>query len=74
MKNEELTKTILAGFNVMSSEDIRVKASDIEDLANFKDILRGILNGTLILATPDRILPIGVELPKEEKNPEEDSN
>ena len=42
MENEQLSKAILTGFEVMSSEDIRVKASDIEALANFKDILKAI--------------------------------
>jgi hypothetical protein len=74
MENEQLTKAILSGFNIMSSEDIRVPASEIEPLANFKDLLKAILNGTLVLATPDRVLPEGVQLPKEEIKPKEDSD
>lgn len=57
---------LMVGLNLMSSEDIRVPARDIETLVVFKDIIRAILNGQLILATPDRILPEGVELPKTE--------
>jgi hypothetical protein len=74
MENEQLTNAIMSGLNIMSSEDIRVPASEIEALANFKDILKAILNGQLILATPDRVLPEGVELPKEETISEEDSD
>jgi len=74
MTNEELTKIILAGLNTLSSEDVKVSAREIEALAGFKEILRAILSGELILATPDRVLPEGVELPKEEKTPEEDSS
>lgn len=61
---------LLVGLNLMSSEDIRVPARDIETLVVFKDIIRAILNGQLILATPDRILPDGVEMPKSEKEKE----
>lgn len=61
------TNALLVGLNLMSSEDIRVPARDIETLVIFKDIIRAILNGQLILATPDRVLPDGVEMPKSEK-------
>ena len=61
---------LLVGLNFMSSEDIRVPARDIETLVVFKDIIRAILNGQLILVTPDRVLPEGVELPKSEKEKE----
>ena len=74
MNNEQLTGAIMAGFSIMSSKDILLPASDLEALTQFKEILKAILNGSLILATPDRVLQEGVELPKEEKTPEEDSS
>ena len=57
MENDELTKAIISGMNVMSSDDIKVPTKEIEALATFKDILRAILNGKLVLATPDKLIP-----------------
>ena len=73
MENEQLSSAITIGLTTLSSDDVKVSAKDVESLATFKEILRAILNGQLLLATPDRILPEGVELPKEEnENPVEE--
>lgn len=63
MQQEQINKAMIAGFETLCSEDIRVKASSIEDLANFKELLRAILSGQLVLASPDRI--------KDEETPDE---
>jgi hypothetical protein len=73
MENEQLSSAITIGLTTLSSDDVKVSAKDVESLATFKEILRAILNGQLVLATPDRIIPEGVELPKEEnENPVEE--
>lgn len=66
----QLTNAVRVGLETLSDPEIRVRARDTEDLANFKDILRGLLNGNLILATPDRLLPEDAKLPNQE-TPEE---
>lgn len=59
----QLTNAIKIGLETLSDPEIRVRARDTEDLANLKDILRGLLNGNLVLATPDRLLPADAQLP-----------
>lgn len=66
MENNQTSNAILVGLNTLSNEDTKVSSLDIEALANFKGILRAILNGQLALVSPDRVLPEGVELPKKE--------
>lgn len=66
----QLTNAIKIGLETLSDPEIRVRARDTEDLANFKDILRGLLNGNLVLASPDRLLPADAQLPNQE-TPEE---
>jgi len=49
MDNEKLIeKAFKVGLDLLSS-DIKVKSCDIEDLANFKAILRNILSGELVV-------------------------
>lgn len=67
MNDKELTEAIVCGLNTLSDPEIKISAKDIEVLANFKSILRGLLSGNLVLASPDRIIPKEVELPEEEK-------
>jgi len=54
-----ISKSIQTGLIVLSNDDVKVPASQIEDLAQFKEILRAVLSGQLVLATPDRVLPEG---------------
>ncbi len=63
--NEAVAAAISCGLTTLSDPDLRVPASNIEALANFKGLLRGLLQGTLVLATPDKLLPEVVEVPKE---------
>lgn len=67
MNNQEISQAILCGLNTLSDPEIRIPAKDVELLASFKGLLRGMLAGDIVLASPDRILPEGVELPKEEE-------
>jgi len=55
MNNEQLTQSFQVGLQTLSSEDVKVSSKDIEALANFKDILKAILSGQLVIATPDKI-------------------
>lgn len=65
-KDINISKVIQVGLEVLSSEDVKVSSKDIEALAGFKDILRAILNGQLVIASPDRIIP-ETEQTQEEK-------
>lgn len=56
MQQHDLTKSIQTGLKTLSSEDVKIPSKDIEDLANFKDILKAILSGQLVIATPDRVI------------------
>ena len=61
-----LGSAILCGLTTLSDPDIRVPGKDIEALANFKGILRSLISGELVLATPDRLLPEDMNLPVQE--------
>ncbi len=52
---QNFTRTIQIGLNTLNDPKIRVPSSDIDELANFKNILRAILNRQLILVSPDII-------------------
>jgi len=65
-KETNLRNAIITGLNIMNDDVVRVPASQIETLADFKDILKGLLNGQLVLATPDRVLPADAQLPNKE--------
>lgn len=56
-ENKQLSQAIIIGLETLSSDDIKVSAKDIESLASFKGLLRALLNGELVIATPDRITP-----------------
>ena len=71
-QNTILTEAITAGLSLLSSDDIKVSTKDIEALANFKGILKGIISGELILASPDRIIPDDDGSPKREPEKELD--
>jgi len=66
--NKEVANAINCGLITLSDPDLRVPANNIEALANFKGILRGLLQGELVLATPDKLLPQGTEIPEKEKD------
>jgi len=66
--NEIVTEAINCGLVTLSDPNLRIPASSIELLANFKGILRGLLNGELVLATPDRLLPQTIEPIKRKDN------
>lgn len=63
---QDISKMITAGLSVLSSDEVRVPTSQVEDLAGLKEILRAVLNGKLVLASPDRVLPEGEEKPNKE--------
>lgn len=72
----DISGAIACGLDTLSSEEVRVASKDVEHLATFKGILRALLKGELILASPDRILPEGVTLPLQnaENNNDNDNN
>ena len=62
----DISKFIQLGLQTLSSDEVKIPSSQIEDLAAFKEILKAVLSGQLILATPDRVLPEGAERPNKE--------
>jgi len=51
----DIRKTIEAGLAVLSSDDTKVPASQLEYVGNLKGLLIAVLEGKLVLADPDRI-------------------
>ena len=69
--NLNIEKAIVTGLEVLNDPNNRVPSNTIEDLSVFKGVLRAILNGELVIASPDRLLPEGAVTPnKEPTNPE----
>ena len=64
--NLNIGGAIQTGYELMCDEQIRVSMDKLESLVEFKGILRAILNGQLIIASPDRLLPEGVNTPEKE--------
>jgi hypothetical protein len=69
----DISRFLSAGLDALSSDDVKIPASKIEDLANFKEILRAVLSGQLIIASPDRVIPEGLKTPNKEPEPEQES-
>lgn len=65
MNDNELANAFNVGYRLLNGEDLKVPGKDIEALATFKNLLRAILEGQLILATPDRVKPEREETPTE---------
>ena len=65
--NIDISRAIIAGLEVLNDKEIRVRSDLIEDLSVLKEILFSIRSGKLILAPPERILPAGAQLPKEDE-------
>lgn len=61
--NIDVSRAIIAGLDVLNDKDIRVRSDLIDDLALLKNILISINNGHLVIASPERILPKGAEVP-----------
>lgn len=62
----DLTNAIQAGLYELDRRDRDVTSANIEALADFKGILRALLNRQLVIATPDKLLPEGAQLPNKE--------
>lgn len=69
-ETQDLSNAVVVGLNTLSNEDVRVPSKDIEALANFKGILKALLNGELVLASPDRIIPEGTKISEKPESPE----
>jgi len=52
----EVSNAIVTGLRTLSDPGTKVSGNDIESLAIFKNILRAILAGELVLASPDAII------------------
>ena len=63
MNNDNYSNALICGLETLSSDDVKVAAKNIEQLSNFKQILRAIIRGDLVIASPDKIIP---ETPKQE--------
>lgn len=57
MDDNQLANAVNAAFRLFNSDDFNVPVRDLESLAVFKNLLRAILEGQLVLATPDRLKP-----------------
>ena len=53
--NDQVGNAIVCGLNTLSDPEIRVPARDTELLSTFKGILKALINGELILITPDQL-------------------
>lgn len=62
---QNISKTIQVGLSTLSDPELKVSSSDIEILADFKSILRAVLNGQLVIASPDKIVP---DIPKSKED------
>ncbi len=60
----EVSNAIVTGLRTLSDPGTKVSGNDIESLAIFKNILRAILAGELILASPDALKQPEVEKKK----------
>lgn len=67
--NVNIENAIVAGLEALNDPQVRVPVSQVEDLTVLKNVLKAVLNGQLVLASPDRILP-----PEADKNPEGKEN
>lgn len=63
MNRQNIFRALNAGLNHLSDPEVRPRADQIDDLAELKGILRAVINGQLIIATPDRLIPEGAEKP-----------
>ena len=62
-QNQQFFRALNAGLTHFEDRDVRVRSDLVDDIANLKGIVRAILNGQLVLASPDQI--------KEDKPPQE---
>lgn len=68
--NNNFTNAVNAALEHLSDRQNRVRSDLVDDIAYFKSILRGIASGQLVIASPEKIIPEGIELPKKESDPE----
>ena len=69
MQDQQFLNALNAAIIHFEDRDVRVRSDLVDDIANFKGIVRAILNGQLVIASPDRVIPEA--RPKEETPPEE---
>lgn len=65
-KDIDIANIILLGWNTLNSKEVKVSACDVEKLAQFKEILKAILDGKLVIASPDRVIPVNNQDAEEE--------
>lgn len=62
-----INNAILAGINLLSSEDVKIPTKDLEVIANLKGLLQAFASGDLVIVTPDKVKDFEEqEVPKEE--------
>ena len=59
----DLTNAIQAGLYELDRRDRDVTSANVEALAEFKGLLRALLNKQLVIATPDKLLPEDTQSP-----------
>jgi len=56
-QTEILSSAINTGLKHFSNPELMVSSTEVEDISNLKQLFRLILEGKLILASPDRLKP-----------------
>lgn len=60
--NIDISKAIAVGLDVLNDPQVKISSNLIEDIGVLKSLLRSLEQRQLVLATPDRILPEGINL------------
>ena len=52
----DIHKAVVCGLEVLDNANTHIPGNKVEDISIFKGVLRSILQGQLVLATPDRLI------------------
>ena len=66
--NEALTNAVRTGLNVFSDPELRIKSTDVENISTLKQLFRSLLQGELLIASPDQLKSAAAILEKAEDN------
>lgn len=66
--NIDISRAVIAGLEALSDRDVKVRSDLIEDLSVLKNLLKAIRAGQLVVASPERILPVNAQTPAEDTN------
>jgi len=66
MNELKVINSLNAALTMLSSKDLTVTSDHVETMSDLKAVIRSILMSEIVLVTPDRVLPIGVQIPKKD--------